>query len=195
MNIDLAHQVSATYARNNFKAVNEQAIRDALTGLFNGPYGDAALVRAIEQAAREGQTLALVMIDVDHFRHINEAYGHQAGDQVLVALGALLRDDMCAEDVACRYGGEEFLVLLPHMSPAAARERAEDWRRRFAELVVHHAEAEVRATISLGVAAYPNHGHSAEELAEAAHLALYLAKHDGRNRVVVFEATPLALDA
>ncbi|MDD5250256.1 MAG: diguanylate cyclase [Rhodocyclaceae bacterium] len=174
--------------------LEEMAVRDGLTGLYNRRYLDETLEREIARAKREGHSLALVMIDVDHFKRLNDTYGHQAGDQVLVAMGELLRADTRTEDVACRYGGEEFLVLLPHMSLEAARDRAETWRAHFAGLTVQHGELALQTTISLGVAAYPNHGHSAEELTQSADLALYLAKHDGRNRVTVFEATPLAVD-
>ena len=171
--------------------LDEMAVRDGLTGLYNRRYLDETLEREIARAKREGHALALVMLDVDHFKRLNDTYGHQAGNQVLVALGALLRGDTRAEDVACRYGGEEFLVLLPHMSLEAARERAEAWRAHFAGLVMRHGELAMQTTISLGVSAYPDHGHSAEELTQSADLALYLAKHDGRNRVTVFETASL----
>ncbi len=174
--------------------LEEMAIRDGLTGLYNRRYLDETIEREIARAKREGHSLALVMIDVDHFKRLNDTYGHPAGDQVLVALGAMLREDTRAEDIACRYGGEEFLILLPHMSLEAARDRAEAWRLRFAALVVHHGELALQTTISLGVTAYPNHGHTSEELTQSADLALYLAKHDGRNRVTVFDAAPLTLD-
>ncbi|HEX8964058.1 MAG TPA: diguanylate cyclase, partial [Rhodocyclaceae bacterium] len=191
-NAQLQSQLSEIVALH--AKLEELAIRDGLTGLYNRRYLDETLEREIARAKREGHSLALVMMDVDHFKRLNDTYGHPAGDQVLVALGELLRGDTRAEDVACRYGGEEFLVLLPHMSLEAARERAEAWRQRFAETVVRHGELCLSTTISLGVTAYPNHGHTSEELTQSADLALYLAKHDGRNRVTVFDATPLALD-
>jgi len=175
-------------------ALQEQAVRDSLTGLFNRRYLDETLEREIARAKREGHPLALAMLDVDHFKRLNDTYGHPAGDQVLAALGTLLREDTRAEDVPCRYGGEEFLVLMPHISLESAQERAEQWRRRFAELVIRHGELSLQTTISVGVAAYPQHGHAANELTQCADLALYLAKHDGRNRVVVFEVTPLTID-
>ena len=175
-------------------ALQEQAIRDSLTGLYNRRYLDETLEREIARAKREGHPLALVMIDVDHFKPLNDTYGHQAGDHVLAALGALLREDTRAEDVPCRYGGEEFLVLMPQMPLDAARERAEHWRTRFADQCFIHGSLSIRATISLGVAAYPNHGHTRDEIIQSADLALYLAKHDGRNRVAVFEAAPLAIE-
>ena len=175
-------------------ALDEQATRDGLTGLYNRRHLDEILEREIVRAKREGHFLALVMIDVDHFKRFNDTYGHQAGDQVLVALADLLRTDARTEDVVCRYGGEEFLVLLPHMSPESARARAELWRSSFAATEVRHGELALRTTISLGIAAYPEHGHTVEELTQCADLALYLAKHDGRDRAVVFEVTPLALD-
>ncbi|MGE5469129.1 MAG: diguanylate cyclase [Ignavibacteria bacterium] len=183
------HEIVSLHAK-----LEEMATRDSLTGLYNRRSLDETLDREIARAKREGHSLALVMIDVDHFKRLNDTYGHQAGDQVLAALGQLLREDTRAEDVACRYGGEEFLILLPHISLEAARERAESWRARFAELAVRHGELSLQTTISLGVTAYPNHGHTSEELTQSADLALYLAKHDGRNRVTVFDAAPLTLD-
>ncbi|MDO8933656.1 MAG: diguanylate cyclase [Rhodocyclaceae bacterium] len=175
-------------------ALHEQVVRDGLTGLYNRRYLDETLPREIARAKREGHPLALVMIDVDRFKQLNDTYGHQAGDQVLIALGALLREDTRTEDLPCRYGGEEFVVLMPRMTLELARERADHWRSRFAELTIRHGELTMQTTISLGIAAYPNHGHGADELAQCADLALYLAKHDGRNRVVVFEVAPLTID-
>ena len=176
-------------------ALHEQAIRDGLTGLYNRSHLAEAMQRELAAAKRDGRALALVMIDIDRFRRINESYGHPAGDQVLVALAAVLRDDAQPNEIAGRYGSEEFLVLLPHATPAAARARAEHWRARLAERHIRHGEVALEATISLGVAAYPDHGQSVGELTECADLALYLAKHDGRNRVVVFEPTATAGDA
>ncbi|MBI4983855.1 MAG: diguanylate cyclase, partial [Rhodocyclales bacterium] len=171
--------------------LKQQVVRDSLTGLYNRRYLDETLEREIARAKREGHPLSLVMIDVDHFKRLNDTYGHQAGDQVLIALGILLRADTRTEDVPCRFGGEEFLVLMPHMSLESAKDRAELWRSRFAELSVSHGELTVGTTISLGVSAYPDHGHTPDELIQSADLALYLAKRDGRNRVVVFEPAPV----
>jgi len=188
-------QVQIDETRRLQSALHDQAMRDGLTGLFNRRHLDETLARELAQARQEGYPLALVMIDVDHFKRLNDTYGHQAGDEVLVALGKLLAEEARAGDIACRYGGEEFLVVLPRMTLAQARDKAEFWRTFFAGLGVLHGELTMHTTISLGIAGYPDHGYSADELKQSADLALYLSKHDGRNRTTVFEAAPLLQDA
>ena len=167
-------------------ALQEQAVHDGLTGLYNRRYLDEVLEREVSRARREGNPLSLVMIDIDRFKRINDTYGHQAGDEVLKVLAATLSNDVRTEDVACRYGGEEFLILLPGMPLAAARDRAEAWRAAVAALCIMHGNFPIHFTISLGVAAYPEHGKTPDDLTNCADQALYGAKHKGRNRVVVF---------
>ncbi len=169
-------------------ALQEQAVRDGLTGLFNRRYLDGILDREVSRARREGSPLALVMLDIDHFKRVNDTYGHQAGDEVLRVLAATLQADIRAEDTACRYGGEEFLILLPNMPLAAAIERAEGWRRAVEALTVGHGEFAITFTISLGVAAYPEHGKTPDDLTRCADQALYRAKAAGRNRVLAYRA-------
>lgn len=165
-------------------ALQEQAVRDGLTGLYNRRYLDEMLEREVSRARREGIALSLVMIDIDHFKRINDTYGHQAGDEVLRMLAATLQADIRTEDMACRYGGEEFLILLPNMSLASAMGRAEIWRRAIAALSLVHGNFHINFSISLGVAAYPEHGKTPDDLTRCADQALYRAKRDGRNRVV-----------
>ncbi|MBP5985552.1 MAG: diguanylate cyclase [Azonexus sp.] len=169
-------------------ALQEQAIRDSLTGCFNRRYLDETLERELSRARREGYPLALVILDLDHFKQINDTYGHQAGDQALIVLAETLRADIRHEDVLCRYGGEEFIILMPHMPLAIAAERAERWRQQIADIRVPFGKFELTFTTSAGVAAYPDHGKTPDELSQSADLALYLAKNGGRNRVVVFSA-------
>jgi diguanylate cyclase (GGDEF)-like protein/PAS domain S-box-containing protein len=166
-------------------ALKEQAIRDALTGLYNRRYLDETLEREVSRARREGAPLSLVMLDIDHFKRVNDTYGHQAGDEALKMLARTLLADIRTEDVACRYGGEEFLILLPRMPLDAARMRAEGWRRSVEDLILEHGEFPIRFTISLGVAAYPEHGKTPDDLTRRADQALYCAKAGGRNRVEV----------
>lgn len=166
--------------------LREQANRDALTGLFNRRYLDSTLDRELARCKRDGQPLALIMIDIDHFKQVNDTYGHQAGDQILLKLGALLASMARAGDVACRYGGEEFLLLMPTMPLDAAVVRADELRTNFGDMVVPFGEFRLKATLSIGVSAYPGHGMSAEELIRHADKALYRAKHSGRNRVEVW---------
>lgn len=169
-------------------ALQEQAIRDSLTGCFNRRYLDETLERELSRSRREGYPLSLVILDLDHFKQINDTYGHQAGDQALVVLAETLRADIRHEDVLCRYGGEEFIILMPHMPLATAAERAEAWRQKIADIRVPFGKFELTFTTSAGVAAYPDHGKTPDELSQSADLALYLAKNAGRNRVIVFSA-------
>lgn len=167
-------------------ALQEQAVRDGLTGLFNRRYLDEMLEREVSRARREGIPLSLVMLDIDHFKRVNDTYGHQAGDEVLRTLAATLLADIRAEDMACRYGGEEFLILLPNMPLAAALLRAESWRAAVADLAVAHGDFSIRFTVSLGVAAYPDHGKTPDDLTRCADHALYRAKNAGRNQVQAY---------
>ena len=167
-------------------ALKEQTIRDSLTGCFNRRYLDETLERELWRSRRESYPLALVILDLDHFKEINDTYGHLAGDEVLRTVAKTLQDDTRHEDVLCRYGGEEFVVLMPHMPLSVAADRAEHWRQRIAELRISFGGAELRVTASLGVAGYPDHGRTPDELTQFADLALYMAKNEGRNRVMVY---------
>ena len=165
--------------------LQDQAIRDSLTGLFNRRYLEETLQREIAQAFRSGQPLGIVMIDVDHFKDINDTYGHLAGDTVLQALGQLLAANTRSGDIACRYGGEEFVLALPGATLETAHERAERLRAAVEALRVDYAGARLSLTICAGVAAYPLHGERADEVLDRADQALYQAKNGGRNRCVV----------
>lgn len=167
-------------------ALREQAVRDPLTGLYNRRYLDETLEREVSRARRELAPLSVVMLDIDHFKRINDTYGHQVGDEVLKLLGRTLLGDIRLEDVACRYGGEEFLILLPAMPLDTALARAEGWRRAVTSLALARDGQLVRFTISLGVAAFPQHGATPDELTRCADQALYRAKHEGRDRVVAY---------
>lgn len=166
-------------------ALQELAVRDSLTGLYNRRYLDETLEREVSRARREGIPLSLVMLDIDYFKRVNDTYGHQVGDQALRMLASILLSDIRAEDVACRYGGEEFLILLPNMPLGAAIQRAEAWRKSVEELSVAMGDFNITFTISLGVAAYPEHGKTPDDLTRCADQALYRAKHEGRNQVAV----------
>ncbi len=169
--------------------LQEQAIRDSLTGLHNRRYLDETLPRELARAKREGYPLALIMVDIDHFKHINDTYGHPAGDEVIRRLGALLHAGTREGDVACRYGGEEFVIALPRMALADALVRAEQWRQAARDTEVRHGELPIRFSLSAGVAAFPEHAAEFDTLTECADLALYLSKKGGRDRVTAYEAT------
>ena len=165
--------------------LSEQANRDPLTGLYNRRYLDATMDRELARCRREGQPLSMMLIDIDHFKRINDTWGHQAGDEVLRHLAAML--NVRAGDVASRYGGEEFLVLLPGMPQSVAIERAEQYRKTFETGVVRFGEFRIHATLSIGIACYPEDARSADELVRTADQALYRAKAGGRNQVEVSE--------
>ena len=169
-------------------ALQELAVRDSLTGLYNRRYMDETLEREVSRARREGNPLSLVMLDIDYFKRVNDTYGHQVGDEVLKMLATILLADIRAEDVACRYGGEEFLILLPNMPLDTAMQRAQGWRKAVEELSVVLGNFNITFTISLGVAAYPEHGKTPDDLTRCADQALYRAKNQGRNQVTVFSA-------
>jgi diguanylate cyclase (GGDEF)-like protein len=166
--------------------LRNQSIRDPLTGLFNRRFMEESLERELRRAVRTNQTVALLMIDIDHFKQFNDTFGHQAGDSLLRAFGNFLKLRTRGQDVACRYGGEEFLVILADAAVEGACHRAELLRKELTELMVQHAGQSLAAiSISIGVAVCPNHGTTAEELVHAADQALYRAKVEGRDRVVV----------
>lgn len=165
--------------------LKEQAIRDPLTGLFNRRYLQTTIDRETARASREGFPIGIVMIDIDDFKMANDAYGHQMGDLVLQTLGKLLLSRIRAEDIVCRYGGDEFLILLPKASRAATFERAEQWRADFEAVRTVLGEVVLQRTICLGVAAYPADGTTVKASIQAADQALYRAKTMGKNRVVL----------
>lgn len=168
--------------------LQEQALRDPLTGLYNRRFLDTIVARELARCEREGLHLTVMMIDVDHFKKVNDTYGHPGGDEVLKKLALLLLDKVRVIDVACRFGGEEFLLLLPSMAPEFALVRAEQCREAFAHTKTEFDGQTIRATMSVGIAVYPQHGNTLAELTRCADLALYQAKEAGRNRVVMYTA-------
>ncbi|MBI4184049.1 MAG: diguanylate cyclase [Proteobacteria bacterium] len=161
------------------------ALRDPLTGLLNRRGFEARLAEEVGRCRRYGRPLSLAMLDLDHFKKVNDTYGHPVGDEVLAAVAARLTAGMRGNDIAARYGGEEFIVLLPETTAEAALTVAERLRRRLAETPVATAAGRaLPVTVSIGVAAFPGVGEGAEALIAAADRALYAAKEAGRNRVV-----------
>ena len=161
------------------------AIRDPLTRLFNRRYLEETLERELLKAGREKKPVSLMMIDIDHFKKFNDQYGHKAGDLILENLGRLLLRFSRGGDVACRYGGEEFLVVLPGATLQAAWERAWELCRTFESTRVKYKDFKLKATISLGIASFPDHGRTGEEIISVADNALYRAKEAGRNQVML----------
>jgi len=168
------------------ETLRAQSIRDALTGLYNRRYLNEALEREIRRAARGQRHLALVLLDVDGFKGLNDTYGHEAGDAFLRELGAFLHKRVREEDVACRYGGDEFVILLTETSLETARKRARQLRDGIKTLSIpYRGQYLTPPTVSMGAALYPDHGSSADELLRAADDALYKAKARGRDCLVM----------
>jgi diguanylate cyclase (GGDEF)-like protein len=163
--------------------LEQQAERDPLTGLYNRRYLTATMDRELARVRREGRPLSLMLIDVDHFKSVNDVLGHQAGDECLTRLATLLRTHARESDVVCRWGGDEFLVLLPTLPCETALERAEAYRQAFERLPTSRLGPGLHATLSIGVACYPDDAASGNALIAAADAALYRAKERGRNRV------------
>ena len=166
--------------------LREQAITDSLTGLLNRRYLREFLPRELTRARRNHATLAMVMIDLDYFKRVNDVFGHGAGDLVLRELGALLRKSVRASDIACRFGGEEFVVVMPESSIEGAVQKSEAIRAAVKDLDLQYDGQSIgRISASFGVALYPAHAGDADALIRAADEALYRAKSEGRDRVVV----------
>ncbi len=166
--------------------LREQAIHDALTGLYNRRYLEEVLEREAYTAARMAQRIGIIMLDLDHFKNLNDSFGHDAGDAVLRAIGQFLTQQIRQGDIACRYGGEEFALFLPNAPLQVVGERAEGLRLGVQALDVQYRDTSLpKMTISLGVAALPEHGATGLDALRAADEALYRAKRAGRNRVVV----------
>ncbi len=170
--------------------LREQAICDPLTGLNNRRFFAESFERELGRAAREGYPVSLVMFDIDHFKTVNDTLGHAAGDAVLLALGAELRAQTRMGDVACRYGGDEFLVMLPNTSLEVAAQFAERWRETWRGRMKRVGVGELHSALSLGIAAFPEHGATCDEIIHAADTAVYAAKTAGRDRVCVAQAVP-----
>jgi len=163
-----------------------QSIRDPLTDLFNRRYMEETLDRELHRMARHQRPLGLIMLDIDQFKQFNDTYGHLAGDSILTKIGHLLIKSARGEDIACRFGGEEFILILPEADSAITMERAEHLRKTIRELMVlYHGQTIGKVTVSVGVSCYPLHGMTAEELIRAADAALYQAKQRGRDQTVL----------
>lgn len=166
-------------------SLRTQSIRDPLTGLFNRRYLEESLTRELARCERVDKPLSVLMVDLDHFKRFNDTHGHDGGDALLTQAGRLLQAHCRAEDIACRYGGEEFTVILPEVDAERARQRAEQIRQAIETLDVQHLRERLGpVTASIGVATFPDDSREAGELLRRADAALYSAKQQGRNRVV-----------
>jgi len=182
----VAEQLALALANLRLReALRDQALRDPLTGVFNRRFLEETLARELAHAAREARALSVLMIDVDHFKRFNDTHGHEAGDAMLRALGRTLTEGTRAGDIVCRFGGEEFAVVLPRATVDDAVIWAERLMRRIGATVVRVAGMALpRVTVSIGLACYPQDGSDIEGLMRAADMALYEAKRAGRDRIV-----------
>jgi diguanylate cyclase (GGDEF)-like protein len=173
------------------RELSEQVITDPLTGLNNRRYLWDFLRRDLLRARRAVLPVAAIMFDIDHFKRLNDTWGHEAGDMVLKAAADVTRQNVRGSDIACRYGGEEFMVILPEATLPVAIERAEKIRRGIEQMEITFGGKRLdTVTASFGIALYPTHANDDEALLRAADEALYLAKKNGRNRVQVYNAAP-----
>lgn len=164
-----------------------QALHDPLTGLPNRRYLDEILSREIVRASRNMDCVSIIICDIDHFKAINDTYGHHVGDQFLVEISRLLEGELRRSDFVCRYGGDEFVLALIGASTDSCEKRAEEIRERCSRIIVSNEGNPLRVTLSLGIATYPMHGEKWEEIIVKADRALYNAKQSGRNQVGVWK--------
>jgi len=189
----VAEQLAMAIANLNLReTLRHQSIRDSLTGLYNRRYFQEALEREIRRVKRKGCTLGVMMLDLDRFKLFNDHCGHEAGDMLLRAFADLLRGRVRGEDVACRYGGEEFALILPEASLEVVCSRAEEMRQAVKELRPVYQDSVLDGiTVSVGVAVYPEHGPTGDDVVRSADTALYHSKARGRDRISVAPASPL----
>jgi diguanylate cyclase (GGDEF)-like protein/PAS domain S-box-containing protein len=188
--LELANNVLQAHVREIgalHDRLREQAVRDPLTGLFNRRYLEETLDREVSRARREGKPIGFIIMDLDYFKQVNDTYGHKAGDMVLQKLGGLLIRNLRAEDIPCRYGGEEFTIMMPGASLENTRDRAKNLLRQINEMEIMYGGAKIKITASIGVSVFPDHGTGEEDALIRADRALYHAKELGRNQVFVYE--------
>ncbi len=185
--VAVAERIALSLANLKLReTLREQAILDPLTGLYNRRYMQETLEREIRKALRQDSFLSIMIMDVDYFKRVNDTYGHQAGDLLLREIAIFLQRSVRAEDVCCRFGGEEFVIIMPGMDQPDALKRAEQILEKVCSLEVDfHGQPIQTITLSIGVAVLPDHGTTTETLLRAADDALYHAKLEGRNRIII----------
>lgn len=165
--------------------LKEQAIRDGLTGLFNRRYFEETLPAELVKAKRAGTSLSIVLMDIDYFKKVNDTYGHLAGDLALQIFAELMKKHIRKSDIACRYGGEEFIIAMPNMPITEAYQRAENIRLALKEITIEFDGIEFSITTSMGIDAFPDFPGTQRELLQRIDQALYVAKANGRDRIEV----------
>jgi diguanylate cyclase (GGDEF)-like protein/PAS domain S-box-containing protein len=162
--------------------LHEQAMRDPITGVYNRRFLEETLSREISHAQRKGHPLSIIMLDIDFFKKVNDSFGHKIGDDVLISLSKLLQTETRDSDCVSRYGGDEFVLVMPEMTKEDAFQRAEHWRKAIKSKKKLIGEYRISITVSLGISTFPANGSNSEELFKAADEALYQAKATGRDR-------------
>jgi len=171
------------------ETLRDQSLRDPLTRLFNRRFLQESLERELQRARRKNHPLTIALLDLDHFKHFNDAYGHEAGDVVLRALADLLVSHFRGDDVVCRYGGEEFAVILPESRATDAAKRSDQFRSVVKQLKVpFQGKLLEQLSVSIGIASFPEHATNGEDLLRSADSCLYKSKSSGRDRVTVAAA-------
>ena len=185
--ISAASQIALSLASLQLReTLREQSIRDPLTRLFNRRFLEESLNRELQLAGRKRQSIAVLFLDLDHFKRFNDTFGHDAGDLVLQSLADLFRNFFRATDICCRYGGEEFAIILPESTAQIAAIRADALRSEVKSLRLQYKKQPLGPlTVSVGVAAFPEHGSTSEELLKIADQCLYESKNRGRDLVTV----------
>jgi len=169
------------------ETLRQESIHDPLTGVYNRRYMEKTLEREVSRAERRKSPIGIVMIDIDRFKLFNDTHGHETGDNVLRKLGIYLKEHVRKEDSACRYGGEEFVLIIPGLTARETGKRAEQLRIGIEEGIKIPLNGNMLSvTVSMGVAAYPEHGPTIRDTQNVADFALYRAKKEGRNKVVIY---------
>ncbi len=186
----IGYQMAATLKHfQRFSSVKTMAIYDTLTGLYNRRYLEERLITETQKAFYGGSPLSLVMVDIDHFKKVNDTFGHTTGDLVLKEIASLLKNSVRKKDTVARYGGEEFILILPEAGLEETTIIAERIRRQIENTPFEMEQTRLNLTVSLGISNFPSHhARSKEDLVKMADQALYDAKRGGRNRVCVFKA-------
>ena len=178
-------------ARRQSRNAEHQAITDSLTGLHNRWYLKKLLPREFHRAIRHGTPITCMLLDIDFFKRINDTFGHDAGDLVIRQVAALLKASVRGSDIVCRYGGEEFVLILPDISAGNASLKAEEIRLAVQNLnLIHRGQSLGNTSVSIGISSFPESAADADSLLRAADISMYWAKRDGRNRVAIYPAKP-----
>jgi len=168
-----------------WERLTDQSIRDPLTGLFNRRYMEQTMQREMLRAAQNQTKIGIIMADIDHFKNFNDKHGHEAGDELLIKIADFFKYEIRGSDTACRYGGEEFILILPGASTEGTHKRAEHIREEVKNLRAYFRDRMLPSiTLSMGIATYPDHGTALSDLIQVADAALYRAKEQGRDRTI-----------